>query len=46
MAARVVAPSAEKEDNTGAAECVNKRLMLDRIVTGFAGVGFCVLYRT
>ena len=41
-AARVAAPSAEKGDNTGTAEYVNKRLTLDRIGTGFVGVCFCV----
>ena len=46
MAARVAALSAEKVDNTGAAEYVNKRSTLYRIGTGFAGVGFCVLSRT
>ena len=42
MAARMATPSAERGDNTGAAEYVNKRLTLDRIGTGFVGVCFCV----
>ena len=49
----MVAPSAEKGDSTGVAEYRNKQLTLDRIQgprdrigTGFAGVGFCVLSRT
>ena len=35
MAARVAAPSAEKGDNTGAAEYVSKRLTLDWFGTDF-----------
>ena len=42
MAARVAAPSAEKGDNTGAAEYVKRRSTLDQIGTGFAAARFCV----
>ena len=42
MAARLAAPSAEKGDNTGAAEYANKRLTLERIGTDCVGICFCV----